>query len=416
MRRTAPRPVAVNVVQSRDGIRFIDRHRASREPHTWLALFQAAIDRETTITDDSLALIQQDAHGYNVPDYFRTDADRAAFLAFLKPRTGLYARLTELHDCGMLGQMVPEFQAIASRVIRDFYHKYTVDEHTLLTIRNLERLLNPSTPSRARFQSLLLDLAEPELLVLALLYHDVGKWRDDDHAAESVRMAQQMFERLQLPPASRDTVQFLISQHLQMSMVAFRRDTEDPDVVKRFASLVGNEERLKMLCLLTLGDVGAVSPGTLTPWREELLWRLYVDTYNHLTLQYADDLIERNQSELAELLANRPKAIAEAEIARFRRGVAASLPSSLLTGCDLLPRAAVAQYHVGPHPCGARPQRQSHLGAHGRHARQAVPLFQHLRRALVVWHGHPSGQRADQSERSRARHVPVHGPGALSRR
>ena len=69
-----------------------------------------------------------------------------------------------------------------------------------------------------------------------------------------------------------------------MSLVAFRRDTEDPEIVREFAELVGIEERLKLLCLMTLADVEAVSPETLTPWREELLWRLYVDTYNQLTL------------------------------------------------------------------------------------------------------------------------------------
>ena len=95
---------------------------------------------------------------------------------------------------------------------------------------------------------------------------------------------------------------FLIRHHLRMSLVAFRRDTEDPEIVKEFAAFVGTEERLKMLCLMTLADVEAVSPETLTPWKEELLWRLYVDTYNHLTQRYGDERIERNQAGLAELL------------------------------------------------------------------------------------------------------------------
>ena len=97
-------------------------------------------------------------------------------------------------------------------MVRDFYHKYTVDEHTLLTIRNLERLTTASTPSRARFGALLADLSRPELLVLALLFHDVGKWRDDDHALESVRMARQMFDRLDCPPTRARRVEFLIAQ------------------------------------------------------------------------------------------------------------------------------------------------------------------------------------------------------------
>ena len=77
-----------------------------------------------------------------------------------KPRPGLYARLSEMHDCGLLGRVFPEFQAISWRVVRDFYHKYTVDEHTLLTIRNLERLAHTDEPYRLRFRNVLAS-AEP---------------------------------------------------------------------------------------------------------------------------------------------------------------------------------------------------------------------------------------------------------------
>ena len=210
-----------------------------------------------------------------------------------------------MHDCGLLGRMFPEFQAISCRVVRDFYHKYTVDEHTLLTIRNLERLADRRRRAAQRFRVAARAIcASPELLVLALLLHDVGKWRDDDHAIESVRMAQRRCSSGCSSPAdARDTVEFLIRHHLRMSLVAFRRDTEDPEIVKQFAALVGTEERLKMLCLLTLADVEAVSPETLTPWKEELLWRLYVDTYNHLTLATATSVIERDQAGRRELLA-----------------------------------------------------------------------------------------------------------------
>jgi len=154
----------------------------------------------------------------------------------------------------------PEFQAISWRVVRDFYHKYTVDEHTLLTIRNLERLIATESGDRMRFRSILSDLREPALLVVALLFHDVGKWRDDDHALESERMAEHVLERLQVGEEQRDAVLFLIRHHLRMSMAAFRRDTEDPDIVRQFAALVGTEERLKMLCLMTLVDIERSAP------------------------------------------------------------------------------------------------------------------------------------------------------------
>ena len=102
-----------------------------------------------------------------------------------------------------------------------------------------------------------------------------------------------MLDRLELPDDERATVEFLIREHLQMSQVAFRRDAEDPQVASRFTELVATEEQLKLLCLMTFADVGAVSPDTLTPWKEDLLWRVYVDTsaYLHLLFDAFDFLI-----------------------------------------------------------------------------------------------------------------------------
>jgi [protein-PII] uridylyltransferase len=320
-RQVAPVPVGPNLVRSRDGIRFVNAERARARPESWLSVFQTAIDVDAPVAHETLAFMQQHVGRYVAEDFSPGPADRAALRAFLKPVPGLYARLSEMHDCGLLGRIFPEFAAISCRVVRDFYHKYTVDEHTLLAIRNLERLAAPSASGRERFAALLTDLAAPELLVLSLLLHDVGKWRDEDHASESVRMAQQMLERLQLPAADGELVEFLIENHLRMSVSAFRRDTEDPEVVRQFAELVGIEERLKMLCLMTLVDVDAVSPDTLTPWREELLWRLYVDTYNQLTLGYGDELIDRTQTGLSELMVHRPAHLSEPDIRQFVEGL-----------------------------------------------------------------------------------------------
>ncbi|MBW8862917.1 MAG: HD domain-containing protein [Acidobacteria bacterium] len=311
IRQTAPLPVAANLVQSRDGIRFVDVAEARAHPESWLSLFQAALDTNSAVADGTLAWIEQRVDGQAPEDFFPAAADRDALLAFLKPRAGLYARLSEMHDCGLLGRMFPEFQAIFCRVVRDFYHKYTVDEHTLLTIRNLERLATRAVQGRERFSALVDDLLQPELLVLALLFHDVGKWRDEDHVDESVRMALEMMRRLKLGDEAAALVEFLIRHHTRMSLIAFRRDTEDPEIVRQLADLVGIEERLKMLCLLTLVDVEAVNPETLTPWREELLWRLYVDTYNRLTMGYADERIAHEESGLRALVAGRPADVAE---------------------------------------------------------------------------------------------------------
>jgi [protein-PII] uridylyltransferase len=105
---------------------------------------------------------------------------------------------------------------------------------------------------------------------------------------------------------------------------------------------VGTEERLKMLCLLTLADIEAVGPGTLTPWKEELLWRLYVDTYNELTIAYGDRLIDAAQGQVAALQAGRPPGLSEADLTRFLEG----LPQRYL--------AVVDQRHVYAHARLAR--------------------------------------------------------------
>jgi [protein-PII] uridylyltransferase len=317
----APEAAGPDLTLAHDGVRFRDPVGAAAQPMLWLEAFHIAVEREQPVADEARAVVQEHVGRYTA-DYFVASAEaRRRVRALLRPVPGLAARLSEMLDCGLLGVIFPEFEKIHCRVIRDFYHKYTVDEHTLLTIRGLESLWHPVSAGRARFSSLLREVHAPELLTLALLYHDVGKWRDDDHAAESVRLAGPMLARLRVAGAARETVEFLIRHHLAMSRVAFRRDFGDPETVAQFATLVGNEERLKLLCLLTLVDIDAVAPGTLTPWKEDLLWRLYVDAYNHLTLGYADELIQKDQADRALVEAERPDDISETELSRFLDGL-----------------------------------------------------------------------------------------------
>jgi [protein-PII] uridylyltransferase len=315
---TPIRLIGDNLMWVVEGITFRDAVKAANSPAEWLAAFEAAVSRSVPVADDALALIEreQQISGYTPEVFHPTLEHRQRLMQFLRPRPGLSARLSEMRDCGLLGAILPELNEILCRVTRDFYHKYTVDEHTLLTIRNAERLLaNP------RFGPVLRELRAPELLVMALLYHDVGKAREGDHSIVGAEMAAAMMTRLEFDDEARQTIDFLIRNHLKMSRIAFRRDTEEPEVVRQFASLFSTEEHLKMLVLLTLADVGAVSPDTLTPWKEELLWRLYVDAYNQMTLGYGDDIIDREQALVAALQANRPVDIPEAEMARFLEGM-----------------------------------------------------------------------------------------------
>jgi [protein-PII] uridylyltransferase len=315
---TPIRLVGDNLMCVVEGITFVDFAKAAAAPGEWLNAFDAAVSRNVPVADDALALIERELQKHSHPPdvFYPTDGHRICLLQFLRPRPGLSARLSEMRDCGLLGAIFPELNEISCRVTRDFYHKYSVDEHTLLTVRNAERLLtNP------RFSPILYEVRTPELLVLALLYHDVGKAREGHHSIVGAEMAAGMTARLNLDAESRQTIDFLIRNHLKMSRVAFRRDTEEPEVVRQFASMFGTEEHLKLLLLLTVCDVGAVSPDTLTTWREELLWRLYVDAYNQMTMGYGDDIIDREQAAVAALQANRPEDITEQEMAAFLEGL-----------------------------------------------------------------------------------------------
>jgi [protein-PII] uridylyltransferase len=315
---TPIRFIGENLIWVVEGVTFADKAKAIEFPVSWLRAFEAAVTRNVPVADEALALMERELEISRLqPDSFLPGpAHKQRFVQFLRPRPGLSARLAEMRDCGLLGTIFPEFEEISCRVTRDFYHKYTVDEHTLMTIRNVERLLvNP------RFGPVLRELREPELLVLALLYHDVGKAREGNHSEVGAVMAAAMMDRLGLDDERKHAVDFLIRNHLKMSRIAFRRDTEEPEVVKQFASLFHTEEELKMLCLLTLADVGAVSPDTLTPWKEELLWRLYVDAYNQMTIGYGDEIIDRQEADVASLQAARPGDITELEMARFLEGL-----------------------------------------------------------------------------------------------
>jgi [protein-PII] uridylyltransferase len=253
-------------------------------------------------------------------DFVSTDVARRAVLDLLSPRPGISARLLEMAECGLLDRFFPELQQIHRRAAPDPYRRYAAAVHAVLPIRRVDMLRSPASPARARFTGLLEELRAPELLTLALILHDVGTRRDHGHARESLRVAQPAIDRLQLQPAAAETLRFLIRHHRQMARVAFRRDAGNPDVVARFATLVGSEELLKMLCLMTLIDIEAISPEALTPWKEDRLWRLYTDTSIRLALGVTN-VAGQHDAGLAVAMAGRPDDISDTELARFVTGL-----------------------------------------------------------------------------------------------
>ena len=233
--------------------------------------------------------------------HFPSLRDRLRVL--FQPRAGLYEALSAMYETGVLELLFPEFGSIKARVIWDFYHRYTVDEHTLLAIRSIEKLENSNSKEDGRFGTLLAETIDPSLLTLALLFHDVGKGRGGQHSDQSARMAARALRRFRFPAEDIDTIVFLIQNHLAISQVIFRRDLEDEQVIRRFADLIRSPEMLRLLTLLTYADIKAVAPGTLNEWKRDLLWQLYVAAYRKLTLEYGAERVEEDVE--GRLLANR---------------------------------------------------------------------------------------------------------------
>ena len=189
--------------------------------------------------------------------------------------------LRTLHDCRVLEAIFPELREIEALVVRDFYHRYTVDEHTMVAIT---AVLNLRGMKGDPFAELVAETQDLDLLAIALLFHDVGKGTPDVGRVDaSVQVAGPALRRVGISDRAWGIVEFLISAHLELSAAMSGRDLSDPAVVAEIAGKIGTVERLRLLTLLTWADISAVNPTAMTPWRRQLLWKLYMLLYDELT-------------------------------------------------------------------------------------------------------------------------------------
>ena len=215
----------------------------------------------------------------------RTSAEWSRVLAFFAGNIAGIAcagRVRAMHSLHLLTLFLPELRGIDGLAVRDFSHRFTVDEHTLQAIENLHILRQSKSKWEQRYADILGKLEQPELLVLAILLHDTGKSAaGDDHIQASLAIARTCLKRLELSAIDAETVLFLIKHHLDMSET-LRRDIYDPGTIAQFSDHVGTPDRLKMLCLFTYADIKAVNPEALSAWKAEDLWQLYIGTANYL--------------------------------------------------------------------------------------------------------------------------------------
>lgn len=194
----------------------------------------------------------------------------------------VYSTLRDMHETGALGRFLPEFGALRSLVLHEPYHMYTVDEHSLLAIRNLENLKTTNYKHLESLREIINSMKNQELLFMALLFHDIGKAAGKFHEEEGYRRLKIIMDRHHMEGAKRVTIEFLVKNHILMSRLALTRETSDTDVIERFAETIGELEHLKALYLITYADMSAVNPHFWSSWKAHLLHELYLSTKDYV--------------------------------------------------------------------------------------------------------------------------------------
>ncbi len=212
-----------------------------------------------------------------IDDAFRNKAEhKAIFLGLFIHEEGLTHTLRKMHQYGILGAFLPVFGEIEGQMQHDLFHAYTVDAHTLMVIRNLRRtVLDRFADEIPNITKLMQRTKKRYRLYLAALFHDIAKGRGGNHdtlgAAESTAFG----EKFGLKQKDIEMISWLVLSHLQMSKVSQREDLSNPDVIQRFAKMVGTQECLDALYLLTVADIRGTSASTWTAWKGHLLSQLY---------------------------------------------------------------------------------------------------------------------------------------------
>ena len=206
--------------------------------------------------------------------------NREVFASILRKKGQVGHILHAMHRVDFLGRWMPEFGRLTALVQHEYFHRYTVDEHTLVCVEKLDSLLDTEDERHAGYKKLFLELEDPYVLSLALLLHDTGKAANSrHHAIESTINAQKVARRLQLTSAQRKMLIFLVDNHDLMARTARQRDLSDPATIEHFAAVVGHQENLDSLMLLTVADgLGVGDEKIWNGWTESLVWQLYRET------------------------------------------------------------------------------------------------------------------------------------------
>ncbi|MEM6884908.1 MAG: [protein-PII] uridylyltransferase [Verrucomicrobiota bacterium] len=181
-----------------------------------------------------------------------------------------------MHRNEVLGRLIPEFAPLTCLVQHEFYHRYTADEHTIVCLEQLDMVLDKDEAPYKSYRWLFEECKEPELLYLALILHDVGKANNtQNHASSSVQKAVTFARRMGIKGKRLNDLTFLVDHHGSLNEFACRRNLEDPQTIRDFARIVQDQERLKMLMLMSFADTQGTGDQSWSNWKEGLVWNLY---------------------------------------------------------------------------------------------------------------------------------------------
>ncbi|MEB2316325.1 MAG: [protein-PII] uridylyltransferase [Xanthomonadaceae bacterium] len=275
----APVGIDADFVRIGQSLALRDAALLQRRPITILRLFRVWQQHPELATLHSATARALGESLECIDDAFRaSDEVRALFLELVRDPLAVPA-LERMARLGVLGRYLPAFGRVTGRMQYDLFHAYTVDEHTLAVLRNIESFARPESVERfALGHELWPQLRKPELLVLAGLFHDIAKGRGGDHSELGEADARAFCEAHGLSSSDTDLVAWLVRQHLIMSTTAQRKDISDPEVVAAFAREVGERERLDYLYLLTVADIAGTSPKLWNTWKDRLMADLHAAT------------------------------------------------------------------------------------------------------------------------------------------
>jgi len=315
-RKTAKPPYAIK--QNR--LTILSKRAFLSDKLNLLRIFEEALRTGTLLHPDVMRIIKANLH--LIDDEMRTNPEaNRIFLDMLLKHGNPERGLRRMNELGVLGAFIPEFEAIVAMMQFNMYHHYTVDEHIIQCISHLSRIEREELDEELPVSTdIIRGGINRRVLYVALMLHDIGKGRDEDHSVLGARIARTLAPRLGLTKKESVTVEWLVRYHLLMSDMAQKRDIADPRTVRDFAKAVKTQERLDLLCVLTVCDIRGVGPGTWNNWKAALLRALYRQTRTALR----DGLEALNREErghdarknLREMLAGWDEKAIRAELQR----------------------------------------------------------------------------------------------------